>query len=255
MRIARRDRHAVIAGMCLLLAPTILLGPTIMSSASAAAPTSAWRQANADGAKSNRVTGETTLTAANLASRGVNPSYSLAGLPPFGECGGFFGSPVPVTSTNRMFFYNGREIEARDLATGNLVWRSADLLGSDAISQVDQFSLSGGRIVASGIDGCESQSDPNGFVVALDASTGKQVWRHDTDQYIDDQTISGSTLVVVGESDVLAPDLLAAYRVSDGSPLWRRTNCTPSNIFVVAATVAAGSCGGVSLSTGNTLGT
>lgn len=106
----------------------------------------------------------------------MTPIYSLAALPAFGECGSGSIVATPVASATRLYFYDGRRVRAYDLATGDLVWSSRQLatnIGHIAL----QLALSGNRLYVGELGTCVSESDPGGFVVALNASTGAQLWQ------------------------------------------------------------------------------
>lgn len=225
-----------------------------MSAEAAPGRPSNWRQANADAADSNRNPGETDLSAAGIDDAQFMPVYSLAGLPIFGQCGGGFVS-VPVMSATRMYVYNGREVDARNLATGELAWTSPNLAGSPVGSRsVTNVALAGDRVVAAGISSCISLSDPDGFVVGLDVSTGDQVWSVATPHRTTALSVSGTTALVAGAADRGGTPSLTAYDVGDGAVLWSRDDCGETGtLFIVDTTVATGDCGALDLDTGETI--
>jgi outer membrane protein assembly factor BamB len=252
-------RRALAAAAC-VTAVVFCTAPVDAGADSTATSQSRWPQPHADAAHSNRTVGETSLTARTLAARGVRPKYSLSGLPFFGYCGGIFSYyyPIrPVIAGGRMYIYDGREIEARNLVTGALIWRSPSLVGPNVTNLVTAVALAGDHVVVGGVDGCDSNSSSAGFLLSLDIQNGHIQWAHHSSPGSDNPvvlTVSGSTVVVNGGNFGVFATLFGAYDVATGRRLWDRGNqCGQGDSFVVAARVISNTgCGTLNLATGTT---
>lgn len=267
MRVHRRMSRRCAVAACLAVVAGLTAGSTSVGVGAAVTTVGEWQQPFADAARSNSNPSETELTAATIASKQMRPAYSLAGLPRFGECGGVWNLDMrrPLVAGGRIYAYNGREVEARDLATGDLLWRSADLTGAFADSFPRALTLAGNRVLVGGITACTSASSPHGFIMSLDAADGHTQWQHFPDGEIDHLTVSGSTVVVDGLLNEGSPSTFAAYDVTNGTVLWSRgSECGASQSFIVGRRVVSNTvtrlpittgCGTVQLSTGATVWT
>ncbi len=90
-------------------------------------------------------------------------------------------------------------VQARDAATGDLVWR---VTGAEAASAL----VLEGRLYLAGPDG----------LFAVDASTGRVLWTVDLSRSVDDLATDGRALLVRGPGPVVE-----AYAPDDGRRLWR----------------------------------
>jgi outer membrane protein assembly factor BamB len=259
MPVQNRFRRGLMAAAC-ITAVLFCTAPVRAGADSASTTQSRWPQPHADAAHSNRAVGNTTLTASRLAARGVQPQYSLSGLPFFGDCGGIFPGfyPIrPLIAGGRMYIYNGREIEARNLATGALIWRSASLVGRYVSNLVTAVTLAGDHVIVGGVLGCESNSGSAGFLLSLDIGNGHRQWEHRSDSGFDSPvilTVSGSTVVANGGNFGVFASLFGAYDVTTGRRLWNRGNqCEAGYSFIVAGRVISNTfCGTLNLATGKT---
>jgi outer membrane protein assembly factor BamB len=244
---------------CLALVAGLAPASASLGAGAGVTTASEWQQPLADAARSNRNPGETLLTADKIASKRMRPAYSLAGLPFFGECGGIWDLDMrrPVMAGGNIYAYDGREIEARDLATGSLLWRSADIAGAFGINYPTSVTLAGNRVLVAGLSGCPSVSDPNGFIISFDAADGHTQWEQNLDGPIWHLTVSGSTIVTDSGDTASDPPTFAAYDVTNGTVLWSRgSECGTGDFFIVRSRVVSNTgCGTVKLSTGETLWT
>lgn len=251
MNTARRRRWRLLAIATTLATVCALSGGAVLAGASTAR-SSDWPQTNANAASSNSNPHEKTLTAAVIESAGLGafvPAYSLATLPPYGNCAaGRIGSAKPVVAGSSLYFFDGRYLGAHDLDTGARVWRY-DLGGSTGEWVVNAVAVTGGKVLLAAFGGCLSGGDPNGTVFALNAATGALAWERTAGGSATDLSISGKTVVTATAADIDEQGL-RAYNLTDGSLLWARDDCFATSTFVVATTVVTYSCGSLDLATG-----
>jgi outer membrane protein assembly factor BamB len=89
------------------------------------------------------------------------------------------------------------------------------------------MAVSGGTLLA-GHGECNSQSDPNGHIVAVDLATGKERWRLDVGIPVRGFTVDKGILVFSGESPS-DEAMTFAYRVADGKPAWQKAGYLSSS--------------------------
>jgi outer membrane protein assembly factor BamB len=165
--------------------------------------------------------------------------YSVASLPPFGECGGAnFPPATQVESATRLYMFDDRCVKAFDLATGAPVWSSRQLATGTG-GTVRQLALSGNRLFVGQLCTCLSESDPGGAVVALNASTGAQLWDTQVLSPVTALVVSGTKLVV-GQAGSGAGPALQVLDTASGNEIWSN-DCDAPNAFVVAGTIVTAS--------------
>jgi outer membrane protein assembly factor BamB len=168
------------------------------------------------------------------------------------SCSGFGG---PVLSGGRVYVSDQLGISAHTVATGAVAWRyDWDDPGD---SETPRLAVSDGLVIVAGGD-CNSQSDPNGQLLALDAGTGLPRWKQWVDIPIYSAVVDKSIVVVSGGSPS-DEDAVLAFHVRDGRPAWRKNRYLTSGVsangtILARATdgseVAAGTSAAIAITTG-----
>lgn len=81
---------------------------------------------------------------------------------------------APVMAGGRLFLTGRESIGAYDAATGKPLWTHAYADPMDTVTP--RLAVAGDTVLAA-TWGCQSQSDPNGDLLALDAATGALRWQ------------------------------------------------------------------------------
>lgn len=240
----RRAISIVAAGLGLTLG---LTGSSM--GATGAASTSTWLQPQSDAAHSNRSLNETMITAGSVLNLSVE--YSLGRLPYYGTCGRPSEHAAVATAT-ALYYFDGRRVVAVDLATGQPLWRGADLGGSDGFTVTD-IAVAGSRVIIQGSGGCVSQSDPGVTVRGLDIATGRQVWSAGRSGYNLSMLVSGNTVLSDGEAPGGGLRTVWAYNATTGAQIWSRDGCAASQFGTAGGLFASNdnimtTCGAISFS-------
>ncbi|GAA0562163.1 hypothetical protein GCM10010172_51690 [Paractinoplanes ferrugineus] len=147
------------------------------------------------------------------------------------SCGGFM---PPIVAGGRVIATDELGISAYQAFTGTPAWRFNwdDPMDSDAAV----MAVSGNTLVAADGD-CNSNSDPDGRLLALDLSTGKVRWQLESDMPIHSVVVDKGMVVISGESpsDETAT---TGYRVSDGKQVWKRVDFIGSAVSADGRTLA-----------------
>lgn len=132
----------------------------------------------------------------------------------------------PLVRDGVMFVSDAKWTVAIDAMTGSLLWRTPT-----------DFDPDSPRVACCGIsnrgmalyEGLVFRGTLDGFVVALDQSTGKQVWKTQVEDWKQGYSITGAPMAVNGVlivgtagSDRGVRGLLDGYDVKTGERLWRR---------------------------------
>lgn len=132
--------------------------------------------------------------------------------PPGAACGaGYVASPLPYGGA--LYALTSGEASKYNPATGSLIWQTQ----LDPSTQYESMAVSGNLVIVAGI-GCDSISEPGGFVYALNTSTGAIVWSYNDDDTIDNMVKAGSYVLTVG--DDAAGYEITVLNVSDGKVAW-----------------------------------
>jgi|AntDeeMetageno50_2_1112565.scaffolds.fasta_scaffold00096_2 outer membrane protein assembly factor BamB len=121
-------------------------------------------------------------------------------------------------SNNRVFTGYDGGVHAFDADTGQLEWSFGEevgmsLRGTPAVAEETVYY---GRNVNTA-DSPEEEFDIEGEVVALDAETGNQIWRFETNGQINGSVIATGDIVYVGDSE----HILYAIDAATGDELWQ----------------------------------
>ncbi|HEX8627890.1 MAG TPA: PQQ-binding-like beta-propeller repeat protein [Catenuloplanes sp.] len=124
---------------------------------------------------------------------------------------------APLVSGGRVFVTDKTGIGAYHPKTGAVLWHHAwpDLQDE----RTPHLAVSGGLLLAGNTD-CQSRSDPNGGLLALDVATGLERWHVDFDPPVHSLVVDKGIAVVSGVSDSDQQEV-TAFRVSDGAFRWR----------------------------------
>ncbi|MGN6301983.1 MAG: outer membrane protein assembly factor BamB family protein [Angustibacter sp.] len=223
-----------------VLAAVVSVGCLAPTSADAATTTSTWTQPQADAAQSNHARGETVLTSATVPE--LTPSYSLAGLPRFSECGG--GLQAPVANGSTIFYGDGKYVNAVRLSTGARRWRQLVDTGVGE-TLLTSLAVAANTLVMGELTECYSASDPDGALLARDTTTGALRWSIRMDPAVTGAVVSGSRVFDTAED--AASQVVEARALSTGRLLWQQPDCY--GVFVVGTTAVTG-CGAFDAATG-----
>jgi outer membrane protein assembly factor BamB len=136
------------------------------------------------------------------------------------------GPSAPLVAGGRVIATDQRGISAYRTSDGNALWRfdwpEPEDTGTPAMS------VSGDVLIAGGTS-CQSMSDPDGHLTALDLATGRVRWKLRSDMPIDSLVVDRGVVAISGESpsDVQAT---VAYRATDGLELWHRPESASSAV-------------------------
>jgi outer membrane protein assembly factor BamB len=235
-----RASAATIVGAALVLA----LSGGSGGAAGAAGPSSPWSQTDYNAAQSRANLTEQTLTATTIRSvrylRGIASPLNQPGQ------GGCNANTIvaPVLTGGSLYAVTNGRLAKYNPATGGLIWRRA--LSESFILDARSLSVAGGLVVVGDL-GCDSVSDPNGFIQAFNASTGARVWSQPITPVggaLDQMVVSGSYVVAAGTSPGGGRPV-SVHQLSSGALVWYRLKepCGPSTVLVVAQLVMSSGCG------------
>jgi outer membrane protein assembly factor BamB len=185
--------------------------------ASASGPNGDWPQADHDASANRANTTATQLTAANIGQVGWRRGVVAA---PAGEndFGCAVGWTAPVVSGGRLYAVGDGTVYGTDLRTGARLWeRPVSPITTDYTWVA---AVSGGHVIVGVLD-CESQSDPPGTVLALDAATGARQWSASVGA-LTKLSVSGARVVATG-SVVGNGTEFKVLDLTTGSVVWQRT--------------------------------
>ncbi|MDI6103106.1 PQQ-binding-like beta-propeller repeat protein [Actinoplanes sp. NEAU-A12] len=234
--------------------PAMLL-TLIVAAGAAATPADAavaplWDHPGYDAEDSHHNPRETVINAGSI--RSVTQKWQVSLRTSDQSCS---GNSTPVLSGGRIIVSDQLGISAYAAATGTFSWRyDWDDPGD---SGTPRLAVSGGLVIVAGGD-CNSQSDPDGRLIALDAGTGLPRWRQRLGSPVDSVVVDKNVIVISGGSPS-DEDVVAAFAVRDGRALWSKDRFLSSEVsadgtLLVRATdgsgAPAGSSAGISIETG-----
>jgi outer membrane protein assembly factor BamB len=210
----------------------------LLSLAMAAPPL--WDHPGYDAEDSHFNPGETVITSGRI--RQVTTKWQVSLRASDESCSGFGG---PVVSGGRVYVSDQLGISAYTAATGEVSWRYDWAYPSD--SETPRLAVSDGLLIVTGGD-CNSQSDPDGEIIALDAGTGLPRWKLRVDIPIHAVTVDKSIVVVAGGSPS-DEDATIAYHARDGRQAWRKDKYLAAGVSA-DGTILARTTDGFSVATG-----
>lgn len=210
---------------------------------SAASPASPWSQTNENAAASRANLTEKTLTRTTVSKVRFLRSMTAQLNPPNGNCAQFTPVVTPVLTGGDLYAITNGKLSKYNAATGRLIWRIAP----DPTFGVGFESLAvAGGLVVLGEVGCDSVSDPNGFVQAVRVSNGARAWSKPITPAggsLSQLAVSGGYVAATGDSPG-SGNVVAVRRLATGALVWNRlsSECGPSVALVVAQVVISYSC-------------
>ncbi|MFI5494861.1 PQQ-binding-like beta-propeller repeat protein [Actinoplanes sp. NPDC051859] len=122
----------------------------------------------------------------------------------------------PLAYGGRVFVTDDKGIGAYQAGTGKRSWHW-DWAYPDN-EYTPHLAVAGGLLIAGNTE-CQSQSDPNGGIVALSLTTGKVKWQVAAGGPVETVVVDKGMVVVAGSSESSDPSV-RAYRLSDGKARW-----------------------------------
>jgi outer membrane protein assembly factor BamB len=144
-----------------------------------------------------------------------------------------------VLSGTHLFALNLDGVSEYQASTGGLI-RRVDLDRSNTV-ELTHLALGRGLIIAGGI-GCDSVSDPNGYISAVDSLTGAPVWDEFVGPGLGDLVESGPYVVSAGGT-FASGNYLSVLNADNGSQVWgHSTDCGSVPVVVAQGEVIAATC-------------
>jgi outer membrane protein assembly factor BamB len=215
--MCRRERPhastviAMIRRLCAGLAALTLIAGIANPATAATAAASTWPQIGADAGMSYYNPNETIVNASTVGK--LKLRWQLP--PAQTECPGRIG---PVIAGGLTLTQDTSGLNARDSATGRLVWREnavfADRLAYNIV-------VSGTIVVVTSSDTqCMIEGgDADGLVYAFDLATGRLLWEQSPNTDAAQLIVTRGTVIVSGNDYGTLPRV-DAYRLTDGVHLW-----------------------------------
>ncbi|MFC3737572.1 outer membrane protein assembly factor BamB family protein [Paractinoplanes deccanensis] len=143
-----------------------------------------------------------------------------------GACGGPSAPLISGGAGGSVIATDERGISSYRAMTGRLAWQF-DWDDPDD-SSTPSMAVSGDVLVAANSD-CNSMSDPDGRIVALDLATGRVRWRIASPFPVASFVVDKGVVVVSGTSPS-DEQMTVAYRAADGRELWRKPRHEASGV-------------------------
>lgn len=128
------------------------------------------------------------------------------------------GPSTPLVAGGRVFVTDQMGISAYQASTGRPAWHFDWQFADDSTTPL--MAVAGNVLIAAN-GGCNSNSDPDGVLTALNVATGRIVWHTVTDTPIATFAVDKGVAVISGDSP--SDELTTiAFRTTDGKPLWTK---------------------------------
>lgn len=128
-------------------------------------------------------------------------------------------SPTPIAADGRIFVHFGHQGTACLDTNGKVLWKNRELSYPPVHGNGGSPALADDKLIFS----CDGGRDP--FVVALDAATGKVVWKTDRETKATKKFSFSTPLVidVAGRKQIISPgsDTVCSYDIETGEEIWR----------------------------------
>lgn len=124
---------------------------------------------------------------------------------------------APVVAGNRFAMTDASGVGGYDAPTGRRLWLRQY---ADPTDTVTPLLAVDGTTVLAGWSDCQSQSDPDGHLVAYDLATGKVRWKLDDDAPVSAMVIRQGLVAISGEDAGHAATTVV--RIADGHQVWQR---------------------------------
>jgi outer membrane protein assembly factor BamB len=189
--------------------------------AAVAGPVDHWDHAGYDAEDSYDNPHESTINAGSIGGLTRRWSAVLRRQDP--SCA---GPSAPLVAGGRVFVTDAAGISAYQAATGHLAWRFTWEVPDD--SSTPRMAVAGTILIAANGD-CNSNSDPDGALTALNVATGHIVWRTVTDTPVITLAVDKGVAAISGESP--SDELTTiAFRTTDGKVLWTKPTYSSSGV-------------------------
>ncbi|MBB4696297.1 outer membrane protein assembly factor BamB family protein [Paractinoplanes abujensis] len=136
------------------------------------------------------------------------------------------GPSAPVVAGGSVLATDEKGISSYSALTGRLTWSFDWTDPGD--SHTPSIAVSDGVVVL-GSGGCNSASDPDGRLVALDLTSGRVKWRHELDPPVGSFVVDRGMIVVSGESSS-DEAVTVGYRAADGRAMWQKPGYESSSV-------------------------
>jgi hypothetical protein len=229
----------------LLAAGLLAAGMTLSTGISAAATPSSspWSQTDGTAGRARVNLTETTLSTSSVKT--INRLRNLATPTATDNCDS--GIPrSPVLAGGSVYDISTGWVSAYLASSGHLRWHH-DLDPADDLSNetfLTSLAVAGGNVIVGG-DECDSNSDPNGFLFAYNATTGAPVWTSSGSfGALDNFVVAGNEVVATGSS-LGSGKVVTAYNLSTGVADWTQqgdSSCDDSPVLVVRSVVVTPLC-------------
>jgi len=200
---------------------------------------SSWSQTDYNAAQSRANLAERTLTRSTVSKIVFLRSVTAPPLPVNG-CGQ--GVAAPVLTGGSLYAVTSGYLTKYNPATGRIIWRRNP--DPSFLTFYTSLAVAGGLVVVGGV-GCDSVSDPNGFIQAFDAATGALVWSQgNPDGGALAQLVVSNGFVVAAGTSAGGGEPVFVLRLTDGALVWHRLTspCLSGDVLVDAQVVIAYSC-------------
>jgi outer membrane protein assembly factor BamB len=170
-----------------------------------------WEHAGYDAEDSYYNPHETVLNAESVGA-GLHTRWSVP-LRKLDTCGAY---APPVVAAGRVVVPDPRGISAYNASTGRAAWLFNWPDPYDVSTPT--LAIADDVLIAAGSD-CNSQSDPDGYIVGLDLATGVVLWQVDSDTPVYSVAVDKGMVAISGESpsDGL---VTTAYVAATGKAAW-----------------------------------
>jgi hypothetical protein len=204
----------------------------VMGGFAAASPppaNSPWLETNYNAADSRANLAEATLTKSTIGGVALRRNVTAAGNPD-SACEGFEGVVAPILSGGFAYGVFNGYLHKVNAGSGVVSWRVAP--DTSFSTTYRSIVISGSLVIVAG-QGCDSVSDPNGFIAAFQISNGAPAWSTGGGPLIS-MVSSRGYLLTVGES-VGSGFNVRTLNAATGADVWSATGdpCTVPNAVVV----------------------
>jgi outer membrane protein assembly factor BamB len=220
------------------------LSLSLIGSPAVASPAPQWDHAGYDAEDSHFNPSETAINAGSI--RRLSEKWRATLRATDESCGGF---SAPVLAGERIYVGDQLGLSAYSTINGKVLWRYD--WDDPMDSETPRLAVTDGLLIVAGGD-CNSQSDPDGKLLALDARTGLPRWRQRVDIPIYTVVVDKSTIVVSGGSPS-DEDTVIAFRARDGQLIWQKAKHRSSEVSA-DGTVLVRSTDGSDVTTGTSAG-
>lgn len=234
----KRATAALAVGLFVVGVATVSAG--VSAAASSSSP---WSQTDGTAGHARVNLTETTLTTSSVTT--AHRLRNLATPAATNNCDS--GIPrSPVLAGGSVYDISSGWVNAYQASTGHLRWHH-DLDPADDLSNqtlLTSLAVAGNTVIVGG-DECDSNSDPNGFLFAYNATSGAPLWTSSGSfGALDDFVVAGNEVVAMGAS-LGSGAVLTAYNLQTGVADWMQqgdSSCDSSPVLVVRNVVVTPLC-------------